>query len=141
MASEDIDFDFTTWSSGLGLSEKTIKQLKRENCDKLSSLKTLQLKDVMELNLTIGDRNLILKAVEDMKGATQQPPPLPPTVMPQLEGEQGRNMDILGEAGNALDNPDSLRALVNQLQNLGRSEIGDRLSRSVGWWLPNPSDR
>ena len=66
MASEDIDFDFTTWSSGLGLSEKTIKQLKRENCDKLSSLKTLQLKDVMELNLTIGDRNLILKAVEDM---------------------------------------------------------------------------
>ena len=126
MASEDNDFDFTTWSSELGLSDKTVKQLKRENCDKFSSLKTLQLKDVMELGLTIGDRNLVLKAVKDMNEPTQQQP----IVGAPPEGEQGSNVDLLGEAGNTFDNPESLRALAKQLQDLGGSAIGDNGSKT-----------
>ena len=59
-------FVFEEWAEKTGLIAATIKKLEKADCNNYLGIKQLKLQDVMELTLSIGQRNLLLAAISDL---------------------------------------------------------------------------
>ena len=105
MAQEE-QFNFDTWSADIGLSELTVKKLKKEQCDNFKGIKQLQLKDVMEMSLAIGQRNLLLEAIREINRRPQGPP------------ENGEEGHVIPDEGTQNDIQDQQNALADAGKNL-----------------------
>lgn len=57
------DFNFDDWCSEHGIIDKTSDKLKNEDITDVDSLFSLSYSDIMELGLTIGQRNKLKKAM------------------------------------------------------------------------------
>ena len=62
------EFHFVEWSKANGLSRDTTSKLSKEALDKIEALILLELKDIMELALPVGQRVLLIAAIKKEKG-------------------------------------------------------------------------
>ena len=62
-------FDFKTWCSDHGLKQKTIDKLGKSDLDSQEALKLVHADDIAALDLTLGQRKLLLHALAELSGA------------------------------------------------------------------------
>ena len=62
-------FDFKTWCSDHGLKQKTIDKLGKSHLDSQEALKLVHADDIAALDLTLGQRKLLLHALAELSGA------------------------------------------------------------------------
>ncbi|KAK3739566.1 hypothetical protein QZH41_006376 [Actinostola sp. cb2023] len=57
-------FDFKSWCDGNGLKKATVNELEKNDLDSLEALKLVAAEDIATLELTLGQRKLLLQAVQ-----------------------------------------------------------------------------
>ena len=62
-------FDFKTWCSDHGLKQKTIYELGKSDLDSQEALKLVHADDIATLDLTLGQKKLLLHALAELNGA------------------------------------------------------------------------
>ena len=62
-------FDFKTWCSDYGLKQKTIYELGKSDLDSQEALKLVHADDIATLDLTLGQKKLLLHALAELNGA------------------------------------------------------------------------
>ena len=66
-------FDFKTWCSDHGLKQKTIDELGKSNLDSQEALKLVRVGNIATLDLTLGQKKLLLHALAELNGAEKIP--------------------------------------------------------------------
>ena len=66
-------FDFKTWCSHHGLKQKTIHELGKSDLDSQEALKLVHANDIATLDLTLGQRKLLLQALAELNSAEKIP--------------------------------------------------------------------
>jgi len=59
-------FDFKSWCDGNGLKKATVDELEKNDLDILEALKLVAAEDIATLELTLGQRKLLLQAVQGL---------------------------------------------------------------------------
>ncbi|XP_070541325.1 uncharacterized protein [Ptychodera flava] len=86
-------FDFIEWSKEAELLDKTIEKLTEEDLTTVNALKTLTNEDISSLGLTMGQRNLLKKAVENL----QKQDARTPTIFDKSDGGKSRHDAAMSE--------------------------------------------
>ena len=66
-------FDFKTWCSDHGLKQKPIDRLGKSDLDSQEALKLVHADDIATLDLTLGQRKLLLHALAELSGVEKIP--------------------------------------------------------------------
>ena len=66
-------FDFKTWCSDHGLKQKTIDKLWKSDLDSQETLKLVHTDDIATLDLTLGQKKLLLHALAELNSAEKIP--------------------------------------------------------------------
>ncbi|XP_070540941.1 uncharacterized protein [Ptychodera flava] len=86
-------FDFIEWSKEAELLDKTIEKLTEEDLTTVNALKTLTNEDTSSLGLTMGQRNLLKKAVENLQKQDSRTP----TISDNTDGGKSRDDAAMSE--------------------------------------------
>ena len=118
---DKIEFDFSTWCIDNGISRKTDTALRKEECNTLDTVKLLTEKDLREMGLPIGQRNMLLIIIRDLNSDVMPVPADNVDTTEQVEPVKAadplntnggdttniadirKNMDTLGAAGEEFD--------------------------------------
>lgn len=66
-------FDFKTWCSDHGLKQKTIDKLWKSDLDSQEALKLVHADDIATLDLTLGQKKVLLHALAELNSAEKNP--------------------------------------------------------------------
>ena len=89
---ETVELDFPTWCKDNGISRKTESSLRKEECHTLESITLLTERDLREMGLAIGQRNMLLKVIRGLTKA-----PLKQQVQPEVVAESEAAEAAVGE--------------------------------------------
>lgn len=113
-SSGDEEFDLEQWTRSVGLTQKTEKYLRKEELIDRRSLSLVDERDLNYITLPLGQRKLLLAAVQDLRS----PPPPTQTVNPAPDGDEG-------DQQNVQDGQDNQRQLPRTTKDI---RIADLLS-------------
>ena len=109
------EFNFHAWCEAHGLSKKMDTSLRKEECHTLQCIQLLTERDIREMGLPVGQRNLLLKVITDLKDTSKDLPAKPAEDVAEAndaEQDLGANLEIadirrqfdtLGAAGKQFD--------------------------------------
>lgn len=110
----DAEFDLSVWSKEMGLNEKTFKELNAEDLIDTNSLLAFDVGDIKELEITMGQKALLKKALITLKQSVQYGH----TVM---QSDPVTTKDLKG-----IDVPDDLLQLFSMNTNLTSKPDGGK---------------